>query len=199
MAKRRPNRASKVEIRFDDEHLQAWERQPREGDKAFACFVAYREMPYEAEPQPRSQREVSARLYPGRSPSEGRVREIADWSARWSWVERVAAYDRHIDMLKRQEFAEALKVDAQTNINAYRVARNKASRAVLLADPATMKTADAIRMLDVAITGLRREAGLATEIQGNERDDAFVSWLTAGADPADEEEHDADDAGADRG
>lgn len=186
MAKR-PSRATKVEIRFDDENLQAWERQPREGDKAWQCFLVYRELPYEENPLERAQRIVSARLYPGKSPSSGRVREIADWAARWSWVERCKAYDRHVDMLRREEFRKALERDAATNINAYRVARNKASRAILLANPETMKTSDAVRMLDVSITGLRREAGLATEIQGSERDDAFVSWLTAGDDPDEEE------------
>lgn len=176
------DRASKRDIRFDDENLAPWERQPREGDKAWQCFLTYRNLPYENPPVHRSQREVSSRLYPGRSPSEGRVREIADWSARWSWRARVEAYDRHVDGEQREAFAAALRRDAELNIAAYRTMRNRGSQKLLTLAIENIAPALAVKMVDTGITGLRREAGLATEITGSEKDDAFVAWLTAGED-----------------
>jgi hypothetical protein len=110
------------------------------------------------------------------------VKEVAVWSVQWRWAERCAAFDAHVDRLKQAEFREALRRDTELNIATYRSMRNKAGRAIALAQAEEIHVRDATRMADVAITGLRREAGLATEITSSEKDDAFVAWLTAGDD-----------------
>ena len=71
----------------------AYERQPGESDRAFAAFCCYRDLGPK-----RSLDEVGKRLYGDHTRrkrgSTGRVRE---WSAKWNWRERGAAWDAHLD------------------------------------------------------------------------------------------------------
>lgn len=184
MAKRKPPATPT----FDDEPRQPWERQPKESDAAWRCFQLYRDLPHlpkDDDPKPRSQREVATRLYPGRSPTATRTKEIGTWSAKWDWVVRANAYDTHIDRIEREAFMAALKRDTDVNLAAYRTMRNKGANA-LAQHQGGIAPQHAARMVDTAITGLRREAGLATEIHGTEAGDAFISWLTTGDDPGDD-------------
>lgn len=179
---------------FDDEPRQPWERQPKESDAAWRSFQLYRDLPHlpkDDKPMPRSQREVATRLYPGRSPTATRTKEIGEWSAKWDWVNRVNAYDTHIDRIERESFIAALKRDTDVNLAAYRTMRNKGANA-LAQHQGTIAPQHAARMVDTAITGLRREAGLATEITGTEQGDAFIAWLTGGIDPDDDPDFDPD-------
>lgn len=178
---------------LDDEH-PAWERQPSEGDKPWNAFVLYRDALLEGGIGRRSQRAVCLALFPNRDPTTARTRDIGLWSVKWRWRERVEAFDRHLDAEKQEAFREALKRDVELNIAAYRTMRNRGARAMTLTPADAIHVKDAVRMVDVAITGLRREAGLATEITGTEKDAAFVEWLTAG----DDEEEQHADAAAER-
>lgn len=167
-------------IEFIDETIERWDRQPGEGESAWRAFTVYRDQGLGN----RSQRKACEQLFPHRDPTDARTREIGGWSIKWRWVERCAAWDAHLESLRQEEFREALRRDTELNIATYRAMRNKASRAIALVGADNVHVRDAVRMVDVAITGLRREAGLATEITTTEKDDAFVAWLTAG----DEEE-----------
>lgn len=184
-------------IEFLDETVEAWERQPGEPEKAYRAFGLYRDALIEGGIGKRSQRAVLASLYPNRDPSLARTRDIGLWSIKWRWVERAQAFDAHLEAVKLEAFRESLKRDAELNIQAYRAMRSKGSRAVLLAQPENIHVRDAAKMVDMAVTGLRREAGLATEIQGTEKDDAFATWLAGSGEP--EEETDDGDAAAERG
>lgn len=169
---------------FWDEERQPWERQAKETDAAWRAFQVYRDLPHlppEERPESRSQRAVSTRLYPGRSPGKGVVKELGGWSAKWRWVERVNAYDTHLDRQAQEALIAALKRDTEINIAAYRTMRNKGAGA-LAQHQGPIAPQHASRMVDTAITGLRREAGLATEIH-SEQGDKFIAWLTGGADP----------------
>ncbi|MBI1178472.1 hypothetical protein GC207_13640 [bacterium] len=73
----------------------AFEQQPKESDKAFAAFSLYLSMG----PQ-RSTAEVASKL----AKSEQLIRR---WSARWCWLDRVAAYATHMAAVER-ESTEAL-------------------------------------------------------------------------------------------
>lgn len=177
--------------RYGDEPTQLWDRLRGEGDKAWLCFQLYRDMPYrkaaEGGPQARSQRVVGDLVYPRQRPGARGRKEISGWSVRWNWVARCEAYDAHLDKLSQDEFTKALRADVRSNINLARAMRGKAASALLQLHPGAMTAAETTRMADVAVTMLRREAGLATEIQGTERDEAFAAWLTAGDDPEPDE------------
>lgn len=183
-------------VEFLDETREAWERQPAEPEKAWRAFVLYRDALLEGGVGTRSQRAVCLSLFPNRDPTAARTRDIGLWSVRWRWVERCAAFDAKLDADKREAFRRALERDAEQGIAAYRVMRNRGSAKLLSLTSDGIAPALAVKMVETAITGLRREAGLATEIQGTEADDAFAAWLSRGAE-TDEEEPDADQAATD--
>lgn len=65
--------------------VQPWERQPGEGDAAFAAFVVYRD----SGPS-RSLADTATKV--------GRVKNtVGNHSRRWAWPARAAAYDAHLD------------------------------------------------------------------------------------------------------
>ncbi len=74
-------------------HPQPWERQTGEGARAFAAFQSYRDQPSNG----RSLRRLAIDL--GRT-----LRPLAEWSTRWQWRERVAAWDAEQDRVLRAAF-----------------------------------------------------------------------------------------------
>lgn len=70
---------------------EPWERQPKETDPAWVAFVVYRDQ----ETGERSLREAARTLNKS-------LTVIGGWSKRWSWVDRVAAWDNEQDRLHRQ-------------------------------------------------------------------------------------------------
>jgi hypothetical protein len=72
-----------------------WEQWPGESIKAFEAFKTYRDLLHK-----RTFVEV-ARLF---GCSDTNIRQ---WAVRWSWAERVEAYDRHLDQIDREEQVRA--------------------------------------------------------------------------------------------
>jgi hypothetical protein len=70
--------------------IEAWERQPDEGPKAWAAFCVYRDL----DPATRSLARVAH--HTGKS-----IALIGRWSSKWRWVGRVRAWDSEIDRQKR--------------------------------------------------------------------------------------------------
>lgn len=64
-----------------------WERLPRETDKAFEAFVAYRNLGPDRTLQRLSEILSKHRMW------------LGEWKAKWGWEERVAAWDNHLDQL----------------------------------------------------------------------------------------------------
>ena len=69
-----------------------WERQHMETAKAFAGFVAYRDIGPE-------RRVTTAGIAIGKS--EPVMRR---WAERWHWTHRARAWDNHLDAIRRAEF-----------------------------------------------------------------------------------------------
>jgi hypothetical protein len=74
-----------------------WDRQPREGARAYEAFALYREMGYT-----RSVSKVAQRL--GKQ-----VSLIRRWSSAYDWVSRVKAWDAHQEQETRQQQAQAVR------------------------------------------------------------------------------------------
>jgi hypothetical protein len=68
-------------------------RQAGEPDRAWAAFVAYRDL----DPAVRSLNRSRTEPGPGSSLSE-----LKRWSSRWRWRERVATWDAHVDATRRK-------------------------------------------------------------------------------------------------
>lgn len=88
-----------------------WDRIPEETDKSYAAFRMYLEM----EPRERTLLKVSDKCgYNRRKPSPPVPSStIEKWSMRFRWLERVAAYDLHMNLIadgerekQQQKFAE---------------------------------------------------------------------------------------------
>lgn len=67
---------------------EMWQRQSGESAKAFRAFMAYRDLG-------RNRSQEKARVKLGRN--LGYIKMIAEWSSKYNWVERAAAYDAHLD------------------------------------------------------------------------------------------------------
>lgn len=90
---------------LDTSHLQPWDRQPGESDIAFHAFKTYRDFGVD-----RSLSRVASELV-AQNRSKGKVttvrNNIAIWSKKNRWVERCAAWDRHLDRLGQVEEQKA--------------------------------------------------------------------------------------------
>lgn len=202
--KRRPDNKGRVTpLPFSDEIPHVWDRQPTEGDKAWECFRLYRDAEQEGGIGKRTQRAVADKVYPqsakGADTAQRRKapQVLSDWSVRFRWMERCEAFDRHLDRIRQEEFKKEAKRDAIQALALLRAMRAKAGHALVALPPAALSPSEITRMADTAIVGIRREAGLATDITSAEKDNAFAEWLRRGGDPDDEEsEHDEPEAPA---
>lgn len=68
--------------------IEAWERQPGEPDDPWKAFATYRD-------------QTIPRLLENAA-IKGRA-QLATWMKDWSWRDRAAAYDRHLDGIRRVE------------------------------------------------------------------------------------------------
>lgn len=83
--------------------MSEWERQPGETSRAYAAFCSYRDL---------GPRRSLAAAYRARKP--GSLDERApghwcEWSTRFRWVERAAAYDAFLDEQRREQKERALR------------------------------------------------------------------------------------------
>lgn len=72
----------------------AWEQQDGEPGKAYAAFRLYRDMG----PTSRSIAKVAEQRG-----ERGSTSRTSLWSSKWRWVERAAAYDAWVDVIRRDE------------------------------------------------------------------------------------------------
>ena len=87
--------------------MELWARRPRESARAYGAFVAYRDM---GPSRSIDSAFAESRKSPGGVPRSGRW---ATWARENEWVARSQAYDDHIDLLRRQELAKAVKEQAK--------------------------------------------------------------------------------------
>jgi hypothetical protein len=76
--------------------VQAWERQPSEDDEAWKAFQSYRD-----QTPPRRAHQAAVK----------RTEMLSRWYNDHAWAERVAAYDRHLDAIRRETREALLKED----------------------------------------------------------------------------------------
>jgi len=91
------------EQQIEPEHF--WERHPGETSKAYAAFCIYRDMGVE-----RSYRKVLQVM-------DRTIGTIQEWTTKWQWVDRAAAYDDHLDRIKRKKAEQAIEkmIERQAN------------------------------------------------------------------------------------
>ena len=84
-----------------------WEKRKSESTRAYRAFCVYRDMGAD-----RSLSKVREKL--GRK--SGYERQLQEWSSNHEWVNRVAAYDEHLEMLLRADLETRLLIERRKQI-----------------------------------------------------------------------------------
>ncbi|MCU1612630.1 MAG: hypothetical protein JWO98_170 [Frankiales bacterium] len=124
-----------------------WERQPEESTPAWEAFAVYRDHP------DRSLVAVAREL--GKSASL-----VARWSARWSWVQRAAAWDAEADRAHRSSLQRRRRAAALRHLELAEAGMGVVRREIgelLTRDPGGLRPADVGRFLDTCAR-LEKEA-----------------------------------------
>ena len=117
---------------------EPWERQPEETPKAFEAFCVYRDLGPE-----RSIAKAGKRL------GKNRV-TLEQWSSKFDWVKRTAAWDAEQDRIARQEQIKAIKAMRNRHAGMAKAMIVKAGRALQRIPDEEIKASDISRMIEVA-------------------------------------------------
>ncbi len=119
---------------------EIWERQKNESSKAYAVFCVYRDLGPD-----RSLEKLRQNLDKPRS-----RKWLGDWSVKYNWVDRAAAYDDYIEKKKREEKEKEILDMSDRHARLAVVFQQKIAQALQQIDPAQLSPADMARWLDVA-------------------------------------------------
>lgn len=142
------------------DEIFAWERQPSENDEAWEAFRSYRD-----QTPPRRTRHAAVK----------RSEKIVEWYNTHAWAERCAAYDRHLDDMRRKTREELLAEDEKERA-AHQLGQLKMCQDIIDNELAklwrdtkaseafgTMKVNELTKLLEKAITLERLIRGQTTE------------------------------------
>lgn len=117
---------------------EPWERQEDETARAWEAFCIYRDMGPD-----RSLRKVVQAL-------DKNLTTIGDWSTRYDWVKRVAAWDVEQDRISRQAQMKEIKAMRNRHAGMAKAMIVKAGRALQKIPEEELKASDISRMIEVA-------------------------------------------------
>ena len=117
---------------------EPWERQPEETAKAFQAFCVYRDMGPE-----RSLNKLVQTLHKNST-------TLGEWSGKYEWVSRCAAWDAEQDRIARQEQIKAIKAMRNRHAGMAKAMIVKAGRALNRIPDDEIKASDISRMIEVA-------------------------------------------------
>lgn len=115
-----------------------WERQQSETSRAYEAFCIYRDMGAD-----RSLRKVVQQL-------NKNLTTIAEWSTKYDWVKRVAAWDAEQDRIARQAQVDEIKKMRKRHADIANAMLIKAAKALKNIPEDEIKPQDISRMVDVA-------------------------------------------------
>lgn len=118
--------------------LDLWERQPGETARAFEAFCIYRDMGAS-----RSHRKTGQKLGKNRT-------TIAEWSSKYEWVKRVAAWDVEQDRIARQKQLQDIKKMRKRHAALASTMLTKAALALQNLKDEEISASEISRMVDVA-------------------------------------------------
>jgi hypothetical protein len=115
-----------------------WEKQARESGRAFGAFCAYRDL------GPRRSLQAATTTYYRRT-SAARKRQLEQWSTHFHWVERAAAWDRHLDGEARQAQETARREMVERHGREARALQGKALERLRALRPEELGATDVLR------------------------------------------------------
>lgn len=132
----------KLARNLDNDH-PVWERQPKETDKAWAAFEAYRDS---------DDRKVTAH-----GPTAG------VWSSQWSWGYRAFEYDKFLARKDAEDLVRYRRKMNERQRRAASLAQSKVIQWLMQLDPSTLSASEASRWLEVAVKIERLAGGAESE------------------------------------
>lgn len=127
-----------AKVKTPEPTTEPWERQDGETARAWEAFCIYRDMGPD-----RSLRKVVQEL-------NKNLTTIAEWSSKYDWVKRVAAWDAEQDRIARQEQTKAIKAMRNRHAGMAKAMIVKAGRALQRIPDEEIKASDISRMIEVA-------------------------------------------------
>jgi hypothetical protein len=147
------------------ESAPPWERQPREGQAAFAAFVIYRDLPAESRSLAATARRLRAAGNNGRG--ERTLERLESLSVRWQWALRAKAWDAEVQRRRRDADKLARRDMADRHARQAVVLQQKLLTRLQKLNPEELEPADLVRWLEVAVKVerlSREDANPATEV-----------------------------------
>lgn len=143
--------------------LEPYEKQPGESERAYALFCVYRNLGAR-----RSLRAACEKHYDA-DYSVSKLRNAADWSSKYSWVERVRHWDAYLDREARAAQVEAIRAMNKRHVTMARGVQAKAAAAlgkldlVKLAEAGKLTITEVGRAIEMACKLERLAMGEVTE------------------------------------
>ena len=131
---------------------EPWERQKGETSRAYEAFCTYRDLGPN-----RSQSKTSQKL--GKN-----SRTIADWSTKYDWVKRAAAWDAEQDRIARQAQIDEIKKMRKRHADLATAMLVKAAKALQRIPEDEVKASDVSRLVETASKLERISRGDAGEV-----------------------------------
>jgi hypothetical protein len=138
-----------------------WEQQPGESARAFGAFRAYRDL------GPRRSLPGAAAAFYGQTSASGE-RQFDKWSRAFRWVERAAAWDRHLDAEGRAAQEAARREMADRHVREARALQAKALERLRALRPEELGPSDLLRYIVEAVKLERLALGEPDTVQRQE-------------------------------
>jgi hypothetical protein len=138
-----------------------WEQQPGETPRAYAAFCVFRDL------GPRRTLAAAAAAYYQRT-ADSLERQVDKWSSAFRWVERAAAWDRHLDAEGRAAQQAARKEMAERHAREARGLQAKALERLRALRPEELSPADVLRYFVEAVKLERLALGEPDTVQRQE-------------------------------
>lgn len=137
-----------------DDETVPWDRHPGESAKAYAAFIAYRDMG-----PTRSLRKLAARE------DMTKVGQLGKWSSEWNWPERAVAFDGWQDREWRLEQVEARKSMLRTHAAVARTGIAKAAERIRALNPETLSAREALALFEACVRVERAARGQTAGVE----------------------------------
>lgn len=138
-----------------------WEQQPEETRRAYTAFCVFRDL------GPRRTLAAAAAAYYQRT-ADSLERQVDKWSSAFRWVERAAAWDRHLDAEGRAAQEAARKEMAERHVREARGLQAKALERLRALRPEELSPADVLRYFVEAVKLERLALGEPDTVQRQE-------------------------------
>jgi hypothetical protein len=138
-----------------------WEQQPEETPRAYTAFCVFRDL------GPRRTLAAAAAAYYQRT-ADSLERQVDKWSSAFRWVERAAAWDRHLDAEGRAAQEAARKEMAERHVREARGLQAKALERLRALLPEELSPADVLRYFVEAVKLERLALGEPDTVQRQE-------------------------------